>query len=586
MATASWLPYAAPVTAKYWKLTMASSVRLGLRTVNAVSRNELHRQGSYSCFVYTPADSSSTPVNPRARPWLSRLVWSSSRMMYTVSPSLLLSAIAPSCSYLDEQSDRVTFPACHQVRSLPARIIRSRAMPSLPDIPGVDPTFLEHCVSVVDSRFRSNARDNTRGPVSPVSQLALQAAEERIKNHQNDLLNNYSDAPEPGPEAYPLRRELHTVNDHPIIPHWDRIRTSVEAYLDRAGQAFTAVMGVGFGHQAEKHKPPFCPMIMTICVKPETVAFKDAKAIADYVKAHILGEAGFPDTDVAIWEFTTTFSSVYPKLPSLDPMFEGTTAEFRHPFASTLGIPIAPFKDPRYEGTVGLFLTQGNGKEDILALTAAHVARPPPIFIDNTGVAGVAFGRVEDEIIVLGTQAYQDAVSRIERMVGLLVKHGNGKRSVRVDPGLSNWMYDFRRVMYADRHIPELSPLHTGVTKYMSITDNRRLGYILFADPIGASSNGPNAFTNDWAVIKVNNEAFALENFRGNAVFVGDRLDNVNFLHLMYPYPAERAEHRDKHTVEDMLHTRDAGVQERRGDGDDRGVAQRAGIARPPRLVR
>ncbi|KAJ3003765.1 hypothetical protein NUW54_g5135 [Trametes sanguinea] len=219
------------------------------------------------------------------------------------------------------------------------------------------------------------------------------------------------------------------------------------------------------------------------------MAFKDAKTIADYVKAHILGEAGFPDIDVAIWEFTTTFSGVYPKLPSLDPMFEGTTAEFRHPFASTLGIPIAPFKDPRYEGTVGLFLTQGKGKEDILALTAAHVARPPPKFIDNTGVAGVAFGRVEDAIIVLGTQAYQDAVSRIERMVGLLVKHGNGKRSVRVDPGLSNWMYDFRRVI---------------VTKYMSITDNRRLGYILFADPIGASSNGPNAFTNDWAVIKVN----------------------------------------------------------------------------------
>ncbi|KAI9065013.1 hypothetical protein FKP32DRAFT_1685234 [Trametes sanguinea] len=453
---------------------------------------------------------------------------------------------------------------------------------SLPDIPGVDPTFLQHCVAVVDSQSLSNTRDNTRGPVSPISKLASQDAAERIEAHQQCLIRNYPDAfrdtygtlsrqpfiyktgapwsrPEPGPEAYPIRRELHPVNDHFIIPHWDQILTDVETDLKKVGQAFTAVMGVGFGNRSWNNRavPPFCPLIMTICVQPETVTFEDAKAIADYVKTHILGEAGFPEIDVAIWEFTTTFSGIYPKLPSLDPLLQGVTAEFRHPFASTLGIPIAPFKDPRYEGTVGLFLTQGNGKEDILALTTAHVARPPPIFIDNIGVAKGAYDLAQDEIIVVGTQTYQDAVRRVERMVGLLVKYGDGKRSVPVDtPGLWNHKFDFQHVMYAHHHIPQLSPLHTSVTKYMSITDNRRLGYVLATDPIGASSNGPNAYTSDWAVIKVNSEAFAMDNFRGNAVFVGDRLDTVNFLHLMYPDAAERAEHRDKHTIEDMLYIR------------------------------
>ena len=149
---------------------------------------------------------------------------------------------------------------------------------------------------------------------------------------------------------------MRPVNGHCIPPVWDDILTRIEVYLKGAKLLFTAVMPLGFANvRVEK---PFCPLVVVIGVEPKKVAFKDAKAVAEYVKLNILSEAGFGDIEVALWEFETFLLGSGPKLPTLDlelygnltklptpdPELHGYLSKFHHPFMSTLSIAVAPLK--------------------------------------------------------------------------------------------------------------------------------------------------------------------------------------------------------------------------------------------------
>jgi hypothetical protein len=89
---------------------------------------------------------------------------------------------------------------------------------------------------------------------------------------------------------------------------------------------------------------------------------------------------------------------------------------FRHPFASTLGIPIAPLKRPGHEGTLGMFMTRGDGT-DLLGITAAHVVCASRLFPNNTGLSEQSAELHHEDIIALGSGAYDDAVKRIETQI-------------------------------------------------------------------------------------------------------------------------------------------------------------------------
>jgi hypothetical protein len=143
------------------------------------------------------------------------------------------------------------------------------------------------------------------------------------------------------PYGRPLPHELRPVNDHPITPVWDDILTRIETRLKEDKLPFTAVMPLAFANVGEGE--PFCPLVVAIGVEPTKVAFEDAKTVAESVTL-ILVEAGFDDVEVAIWEFETFLSGL--NLPALDPVLYGSLTKFHHPFTSTLGIPVAPFKQP------------------------------------------------------------------------------------------------------------------------------------------------------------------------------------------------------------------------------------------------
>jgi hypothetical protein len=263
-------------------------------------------------------------------------------------------------------------------------------------IEGVPLAFLELCQSSVEVNTQLGSSLSLSSTL--VSPTASVFDKPKDKANRARLTNNYPDAytdthgllsgqpfivktgpawpkRQGGPYAQPFRRELRPVNSHHIASSWDGILTDIEAYLKGAGLVFTAVMPLGFANVGSKK--PFCPLVVAIGVEPETVAFEDAKSVAESVKRNILAKASFDDVDVAVWEFTTSLSGgAGAKLPSLDPELDDPVTKFRHPFASTLGIAVAPLKQPGYEGSLGMFLTHGDGDE-LLALTAAHVVRPP-----------------------------------------------------------------------------------------------------------------------------------------------------------------------------------------------------------------
>ena len=334
-----------------------------------------------------------------------------------------------------------------------------------------------------------------------------------------------------GPNARPFRRELRAVNGHRIAPAWDDILTRIEVCLKGAKLPFTAIMPLGFANVDKQE--PFCPLVVAIGVEPEKVVYKDAKDVAESVKLNILTEAGFDDVEVAVWEFETFLSGSGPKLPALDPELNGRLTEFYHAFSSTLGIAVAPLKQPEYEGSLGLFLTQGDDNR-LLALTAAHVARPPAIFPDNKGLSLKAADRHHEEIVVLGNGAYALAVKKIQTKVGRLQQSikTDEQRVLGLQGRLDNGVEDAEDAIAAAirtarqnidismESIRQLTILYGRVTGLMPIPDNRCIARVLFADRIGASSNGPDGYTQDWAVLDIQKDAFS-DDFPGNTLYLG-----------------------------------------------------------------
>ncbi|KAI0294155.1 hypothetical protein BC826DRAFT_1091681 [Russula brevipes] len=412
----------------------------------------------------------------------------------------------------------------------------------------------------------------TRFPLSPsstlVSPTAVQFDGDKSKLDHTRLTKNYPDAftdthglrsgcpfvfktgsPWPKVTGGPnFRRKLHPIGDHPIVSAWDQILTDTLAYLKGAGKTFNGVLPLGFGNVRQPRA--FCPLVVTIGVEAKTIEFEAAKTVANHVKTNILAKAGFGDIDVAVWELEVSFSGAA-NLTSLDPDLDGpSVSAFRHPFASTLGLAIAPLKETKYEGTLGLFMSRGDGSE-LLGITAAHVARPPPMFPENRGLSAE---RHHEDFVVLGGESYRLAVKAVEKEIGNLLEgiEGEEKRIKDLQGRLDRGVDDTngpgviakaikgaqRSILIATGTIELLSGLHRRVTKLMSIADNRVIGHVLFADPIGVSSDGADGYTRDWAALKIAPDAF-LDDFQGNKVYIGDKLDKKTFLARMFPDVAD-----------------------------------------------
>jgi len=414
---------------------------------------------------------------------------------------------------------------------------------SLTKIGNIDPVFLERCLHIAKETVKPGGRSPVSPTVPKFDKPSLDSARSRLTDYYPDAFTDtygtvsgapfvYKTGPawpkrEGGPEAQPFIRETRPVHNHPITPVWLKFLSDAEAYLKTRRVKFTAITGFGFANAGAK--TAFCPLLVTIGVPPCSLAFEEAKTVADYVKDTILSQAGFPEIDVAVREWTTSLSGRGPKLQSLNPLVD-PVAEFRHPFASTLGLYVAPLKTPYYEGTIGLYLRRSKDNDDVLALTVAHVARPPHVH-RNTGLPHTISNRYREEIIVLGSKAYEDSTTNIMSRIGTLhdIMVSTEKKISRLQRQQADGNGDAEEVAEAlrvaqedvvrtTRNIERLDRLHSEVTKLLTNPKQRPIGSVLHADPIGVSSDG---YTVDWAVIQLDKEAFDWAKFKGNVVYIG-----------------------------------------------------------------
>ncbi|KAG7096384.1 hypothetical protein E1B28_003828 [Marasmius oreades] len=347
-----------------------------------------------------------------------------------------------------------------------------------------------------------------------------------------------------GPEAQPYVRELRAVNGHPITKFWPNIRANIGKCLTSRRIKWSSVDAIGFANAGEKK--PFCPLLVWLGVLPNTLPFKDAKAAAEYIKGAILSQTGFPGIEVAFRESEATLSVRGPKLLSLDPLLHPVPG-FRKPFTPTLGLSIAPLKTPHYEGTGGLFFRLRNDQNSVVLLTAAHVARPPTVY-PNLGMTHGENSQPREEIVALGNKGYQDATNAIVTQIGTLIRTSDVWESkiTRLrqltnhgeNPEATKRLKEAQQEMdKVKRTIESLDELHSNVTKLMTNPNQRIVGFVLHADPIGVSNDG---YMHDWAFIALS-EKIDWHSFKGNKIWVGEDLD---FGGLMFPHPNDRAAYR------------------------------------------
>jgi len=331
-----------------------------------------------------------------------------------------------------------------------------------------------------------------------------------------------------GPEAQGIFREARPVYDHPIGQNWHSIGESVYNKLDTIGVEWTSINPLAYANAGEAQ--PFCPLIISIGVKPDSLLYEAAVAAAGVVK-EILAEAGFPDIEVAFVESVVTRSvATSPKLLSFDPLIDDIP-DLRKPFTTTLGISIAPLKYPYYEGTGTLYYRLGKNSKRIALLTCAHVARPESEY-PNISMTQKAKGKAREEIVALGTMAYNNAVKELMSTISRHVYCIEVWNSVleRLGEPVEGENVNFAKkrkehlasIADSTKKIQEINELHTEVTKYHTTPEQRVIGFVLHSAKYEINVDAPECgFTKDWAFIELYHNKINWESFKGNQVYVG-----------------------------------------------------------------
>ncbi|KAJ3762339.1 hypothetical protein EV360DRAFT_35959 [Lentinula raphanica] len=339
-----------------------------------------------------------------------------------------------------------------------------------------------------------------------------------------------------GMESQRIIREARPVQpDHPIQAIWPAIGESLYKLLDSKKVRWTSIDPVAF---AEAGKEPFCPLLLWIGVEPASLSYEDARAAAEAATS-LLSESGLDGFEIGFRESVIIRSNFRPKMlsyDSLDP--DDPDIEFRRPFTPILGLPISLRKRPHHEGTGALYLREKEGSDRIYLLTCSHVVRLPD---SNHPPDWESF---HEKVIVLGQKSFNDAVQCMEdrmesdadnmELCQQLISENSGE-SERDRLARERLSTDYENI---ENDKKKVDKWHSKIIKHWTLPDARVIGRIAYAPPV--SNNNEFKYTEDWALIELDNDKFDWTTFEGNQVYVDKKTSYKEYSKVMYPNAADR----------------------------------------------
>jgi len=279
-------------------------------------------------------------------------------------------------------------------------------------------------------------------------------------------------------------------------------------------------------------------VIIWMGVLPGSLSVTDGIEVAIHSKT-ILSAFSIDDVRVEIRESEVTRSAKMYK-PALE---YNTTARIQGPFSTALGLPICAQATPCIQGTGGFFISDPRDPGRLYLVTARHVVFPPNEDNDKLYQHNNS-GQHCRNVLPLGDATLEEHVMDIESKICLL------KRIIIEDLEdqlkAAEWTdgedaeAERNRVLSRLEEGKEALEAYEGFLKDISRDWAKQedcvLGHVTLSPPIGLNV-GEEGFTEDWAVIKVDNSKIDKTNFVGNAIDLGTTIPFGKFTARMRTYP-------------------------------------------------
>ncbi|KAK0214038.1 hypothetical protein IW262DRAFT_292361 [Armillaria fumosa] len=343
-----------------------------------------------------------------------------------------------------------------------------------------------------------------------------------------------------GLEAYHEQKQLYPVFNHKLNTLWDGdLARKVHACLDELDVNWTSTDVVRIGRL-----PASAPVILWIGVVPKSLSGEDGSTVACRCR-EVLREFDITDVEVEIRE-SSVIRSAGPKL--LEPVpFRHPIADVQGPLTHALGLPIAAQATPNIEGTGGFFMTEGDSKK-LLVVTARHVVFPTNKG-PNSKFERKSGSQPRVNVLLLGDTSYQELLASILtriRRLGVIVEHE--ERLVKAAEGKDDQVAKEARenaqraLDEANKTIRALSAFYQDVEKKWNTHASRVLGRVVLSPPISLGT-GTEGYTEDYAIIEVDDDKIDRSTFQGNTIDLGTEIPRWEFTEKMssnFKYPNDR----------------------------------------------
>lgn len=339
-----------------------------------------------------------------------------------------------------------------------------------------------------------------------------------------------------GPEAYLIPKELSPMGSHPLREIWEtKVGPAMVVYLDFKGVKCTSLDPVRMGNAGESSSSP---VIIWMGVVPGSLSAEDGIAVATHCRG-ILSAHGIDDVHVEIRESEVT-RSAGPKLYKPVPT-SNATARAREPFSTALSLPICSELTPTIEGTGGFFISDPRYHAKIYLVTARHVVFPPD---SNEFYQHGDSSHPRKNVLLFGDAGIEKYVTAIRTEIGdkhimleqLDRRLRNAEQIDDEEDAKAERNQVLRESEQAKKAIEALEKFLLDVSRHWKKREDRVLGHVVLSPPISLAV-GEEGFTEDWAVINIDDSKINSTNFVGNVIDLGTTISVEELTAWMSPQP-------------------------------------------------